>query len=75
MATLASSPHYSRRYNDDEGVVESICRYCHRTIANGREEKRLSLHEEIPSCVPKLLAADQIAITSVYAGDQGWRVL
>ena len=75
MATLDSSPDYSRRYNDDEGFVESICRYCHRTVANGREERRLSLLEEMHLCIPKLLAADQISITSVYAGGQGGRVL
>ncbi len=64
MGTYGSSANYTRRYNDAEGTVDSICSHCHRTVASARDEKRLSLLEEIHLCIPKLIAADQLVVAA-----------
>jgi hypothetical protein len=62
MATYGSFTDYTRTYNEDEGAVESTCRHCSRTVARARDEKKLSLLEEIHICIPKLAAAGQLVV-------------
>jgi hypothetical protein len=65
MAAYGSSLDYTRSYDEAEGAVKSTCRHCSRTVAVARDEKKLSLLEEIHLCIPKLAAANQLVVGEV----------
>jgi len=62
MATYGCSPEYTHSFNDDEGTVDSVCKYCRKTIASNREARKIFLLEEIHTCIPKLAATGQLGI-------------
>ncbi len=68
MAKYGCSPDYSRSYNDDEGTVASVCKYCRKTIASDREERKIFLLEEIHTCIPKFAATGQLGIRPALRG-------
>jgi hypothetical protein len=65
MATYGYSPDYNRNYNEDEGTIDSVCTHCRKTIARGREERKISLLEEIHLCIPKLAATGQLVTNTI----------
>jgi len=62
MAMHGCSPDYRRSYNEEEGTVDSVCIYCRRTIASGREERKIFLLEEIHTCISKCVATGQLGV-------------
>jgi hypothetical protein len=68
MVPCGCSPDYERRYNEDEGTIDLVCRYCSQTIAIAREAQKLPLLEEQRLCMAKLIASSQLVVNNI-AGD------
>ena len=71
MVAALLSADYVRHYNDDEGVMDSVCGRCCRTVAQSRSEQTLTLLEHVHLCAPLPTCDDQLGFNGglVFAGD------